>query len=277
MPPEGDATNAGSTSGGSGDSAGQGGTGGSSPPKGPPRVFVDGRWMTAEEVASTVAQANQEKAELRGRLSVLEQQRSPVASPSLPDWAMDALDKGVPEAVVRSLVAAQAAGSLPSVDVRDVVRDELTSITRQARQAMSAADRARAEYVADHPDFNEAEMNQVLTSDPVVKDGYDTFYQGGKFYQAYDYAWNSRLSKGRAVNRQGRSAADVPPSRRLVQTREGIEGEPGEAPSRPKIPADVLEAAAIGGEDAVTAYMRHRRKGTALDLDSEPPQGWRGR
>lgn len=285
MVPEGD------TGTGAGEQAEQGGgkQSGKQSASPPPRAFVNGRWMTTEELAAAAQAAEEEKAELRGRLAAMEQQAaqrqaSGPAAPALPEWATDALDKGVPEGVVRALLQAQAGGASSGgsgPDVREVVRDELTSITKQARQAMGAAEKARLEYARDNPDFDETEMQRILGSDPVVKDGYDDFHSRGKFYQAIDYAWKSRLSEGRPVNRRGRSAADMPPGRRLVADREGRLGDEGEMTEsgarRPKIDQAVIEAAQIGGEDAVRAYMRQRRKGTALDLDTEPPSGWRGR
>lgn len=281
MVPENDTGGAGATT----EQGGQKGVGSSAPP----RAFVNGRWMTTEELAAAAQAAEEEKAELRGRLAAMEQQlqQRPTApaAPALPEWATDALDKGVPEGVVRALLQAQSGGSggggSSPPDVREVVRDELTSITKQARQAMGAAEKARLDYAKDNPDFDETEMQRILGSDPVVKDGYDDFHSRGKFYQAIDYAWKSRLSEGRPVNRRGRSAADMPPGRRLVADREGRVTEEGQITEsgvrRPKIDQAVVEAAQIGGEDAIRAYMQQRRKGTALDLDAEPPTGWRGR
>ncbi len=236
----------------------------------PQRVFVDGRWMTAEELASERSQLMVENAEFRGREAGAMQ--NPNAAPPVnePQWASMMRENGTDEQTIQQLVA--NAGAQTDQAIRGAIHDELGKLSQQASQIQDAQASAKSQFTQQFPDFDEAQMHSYLAGDPATKEGFDGFNKTGKHYQAYDYAWSKRLlGGGKAVSEQGRQHARVPSARGAARmSRE--ESTTHAAGTRPKIPKEVLEAVSYNAdEEAITEYMRHRRKGTALDLDAAPP------
>jgi len=230
----------------------------------PKRTFVGGRWVTAEELATEREQLARENAELKGRL---EGAATKAAPSQFPPWVDDLIDKGVSADVIAQLL------QQPQTDVREVIRDELSKLAQQGKQQMSAAESIKAQFVDEHPEFDESVVQRTLSSDPVARDTYNELQSNGKYAQALDYIWAKSISTGgRKVNERARSQGQLPASR-VVQTREESTTEGGDLP-RPKVATELVKAAQAGGDSAIREYMRARRRGTALDLDADAPEGW---
>lgn len=237
----------------------------------PQRVFVDGHWMTMEELASQNSKLSRENAEQRGRLEVVpvvNQTQQQVPTAPEPEWASVMREEGTAEATIQQLVARESVQQ--SVNTRAVVMDELNKIGEQARQLQATQESAKTEFRKAEANFNEADMHTFLGNDPVAKEGYDALNASGKHYQALDFAWSKRLlSRSTPVSEQGRQHARVPAGSGTPRVREESTRVAGQ---RPKIPEDILEDVSYNAdEEAIKAYMRIRREGTALDLDAEPP------
>jgi len=237
----------------------------------PQRAFVDGHWMTMEELASQNSQLSRENAEQKGRLEaapVANQTQQQAPGGPEPEWANVMREEGTAEATIQQLVARDSAQQ--SVNTRAVVMDELNKIGEQARQLQVTQESAKTEFRKAASDFNEADMHVFLGNDPVAKEGYDALNASGKHYQALDFAWSKRLlSRSTPVSEQGRQHARVPAGAGTPRVREESTRVAGQ---RPKIPEEILENVSYNAdEEAIKAYMRFRREGTALDLDAEPP------
>lgn len=236
----------------------------------PQRVFVDGRWMTAEELATERSRLAVENAELRGREAGAMNQPNQAAPryADEPQWATMMREQGVDERAIQQMIMQEEVRSDQAI--RGAIHDELGKLSQQATQIQDAQSSARNQFTQQYPDFDEAQMHSFLASDPAAKEGFDAFVKTGKHYQAFDYAWSKRLLGGGKAVSAGRQHARVPSARGAA--RAAREENTQAAGTRPKIPKEVLDAVAYNAdEEAITEYMRYRRKGTALDLDAEPP------
>lgn len=222
-----------------------------SAPPAPQRHFVAGvGWLTSEEL-------------LGKYYEMANRQHEPEQKPSK---LRQVLDSGEEEPSGRSAELEDA--------IRDVVMDTLSQAAGRAQTLQTAEQQALAAVVKDSnmPGFDRQALEVWLASgtNPEALAAYNSLRASGQHLAAFKGAWAQKLLEGgKKVNRAAQNAASMPPGRRGEETRP----ERAEGTGR-KIPADVLASVRDNPTDqAKIAYMRHRRPGTTLDLETEPPPG----